>query len=92
MKNRMSYHPFAIALVLASGLALSACDNRENDQPGTIQVDQIEEATPSAEQEAAPVVAETTEAETTTVPTEALPPTTQSSEESVQPESETLFY
>lgn len=93
MNNRMKPFSFLSAAALAAGLALAGCDNPEQlAEPVAMEVEQVEEAAPAAEESAAPVVAETPAPVTDPVPTEALPPETKSSEESVQPESETLFY
>lgn len=92
MKNRMSKLPCTLALALAAGLTLSACEGPAPAQNETMEVEQVEEAAPVAEEEAAPVVAEVPEVKPDAVPNEALPPSEANSAESVQPESETLFY
>lgn len=92
---RMPIRTVSLALALSGGLALTACDSstsREGNDDATMAVVEVEEATPSAAEEAAPVVAETAEPVEDKAPNEALPPPVASSEESVQPESETLFY
>lgn len=93
MTFRMSHTTAYIALALAGGLILSGCDNSYNASDSAVmEVEQVEDAAPAAEEAAAPVAAETSQPTPDTAPTETLPPAVQSSEESVQPESETLFY
>lgn len=93
MTIRMSYTTATIALALAGGLILSGCDNSyDRSDSAVMEVEHVEDAAPAAEEAAMPVVAETPQTATDTAPTETLPPAVQSSEESVQPESETLFY
>ncbi|MEG2314084.1 hypothetical protein [Brevundimonas sp.] len=93
MTIRISYTTASIALALAGGLILSSCDNSYDQHDSAVmEVEQVEDAAPAAEEAATPVVAETPQAAPDTAPTETLPPAVQSSEESVQPESETLFY
>ena len=93
MNKRMKLLPVPAALALVAGLTLAGCDNPQaTTESAVMEIEQVEEAAPSAAEQAAPVVAETPAPATDAVPTEALPPETKSSEESVQPESETLFY
>lgn len=81
------------ALAVVAGLALAGCDNPQmQTEPQTMEVEQIEEAAPAADGQAAPVAAETTTPDTTAIPNESVPVEPKSSEESVQPESDTLFY
>lgn len=87
-----------IVLTAATGtlLALSACGSppSEQDADEYISVETVEEVAPAAEVqpvEEAPVHAETG-SDTMGPPVESLPPEVRSSEESVQPDSETLFY
>ena len=88
----MSKTTLSIALALTGGLMLASCDNSQASyEDSVMEVETVEEATP-AEEAAAPVVAEAVEAPVDQTPNESLPPQVQSSEESVQPESETLFY
>ena len=93
MKIRMKLFAVPTAVALAAGFALAGCDNSETySEPAVMEVEEVEEAAPTADESATPAVAETPAPVTDPVPTEALPPETKSSEESVQPESETLFY
>ena len=70
--------------------ALAACDDPDtyNEQPAVVAEDVVE--APAAEEVAAPVVEPA--ALPSAPPVDTLPPEKRSSEESVQPESETLFY
>ncbi len=85
----------AIALLAGSSLVLGACDNGSSynaDYGSDMEVEQATDAV-AADQEAVPVVAEApSEIQTDATPVESLPPEVRSSEESVQPESDTLFY
>ncbi len=93
MKIQMKLFSIPTAVALAAGFALAGCDNSQSySEPAVMEVEEVEEAAPAADESAAPAVAETPAPVTEAVPTEALPPETKTSEESVQPESETLFY
>lgn len=80
-------------LLLASSLTalvgLSACEE-PRPEPRAEEMVVVEPAAPAAEDSAAPAVeqAPVTEAP----PSEALPPESRTSEQTVQPDSETLFY
>ena len=80
-----------LALALGGVAALSACEEYDYENSETMPAPIEAEAAPAVEDVAEPVVE--TEAPADPVPTEApLPPEERSSEETVQPESETLFY
>lgn len=83
-----------VALLAGGTLMLAACDNGGTYVDTTTDVELVEPTDAvAAEEQAAPVVAETpSEVATDAPPVESLPPEVRSSEESVQPESETLFY
>ena len=70
--------------------ALAACDDPDtyDEQPEVVAEDVVE--APAADEVAAPVVEPA--ALPSAPPVDTLPPEKRSSEESVQPESETLFY
>ncbi len=70
--------------------ALAACDDPDtyDEQPAVVAEDVV--GAPAAEEVAAPVVEPA--ALPSAPPVDTLPPEKRSSEESVQPESETLFY
>jgi cell division septation protein DedD len=79
-------------LVLTSALTVAACsDPQESNEPETADVTTEAPVAPAAEDAgvpaAAPSAVDTPPADTTT-----LSPEKRSSEESVKPESETLFY
>lgn len=58
-----------------------------------ISVETVEDATPAADEQSVPAAAEVAVAsKSDAAPIESLPPEVRSSEESVQPDSETLFY
>jgi len=85
--------PYKIAaLAVAAAFALASCDQPvQPSGPVTFEEEiVVEPEAPAAEDMATPAVAEAPQSDA--VPNEALPPQVQSSEESVQPDSETLFY
>jgi hypothetical protein len=79
-----------LSFVLAAACAVSACDQPESydQQPAVVAEDVVEAQ--AAEEVATPVVDPA--ALPSAPPVDTLPPEKRSSEESVQPESETLFY
>ncbi|CAL1691217.1 hypothetical protein MMB232_01352 [Brevundimonas subvibrioides] len=79
-----------IVAAVGAALALSACDEPYQEQTEIAPPPIEEPVAPSAADQAAPV-ADTT-APTTPPSTTTLPADDRSSEQSVQPESETLFY
>lgn len=93
MNMRMKLLPIPAAMALVAGLALAGCENSQQPaEPQAMVVEQVEEAAPAAAEQAAPAAAETTAPATDAVPNESVPVETKTSEESVQPESDTLFY
>lgn len=83
-------HRLIVVASLSALFALAACDDPRPDQYDTVEI-QPEVAAPAAEDAAAPAV-ETAPPPVETPPTDALPPESRTSEETVQPDSETLFY
>ena len=83
-----------LAATALGALALVSCDDYSpRSEDADVETMTIEEpVAPSAEDSAAPVVAPDVEDSTPTPPPETLPPEERSSEQTVQPESETLFY
>ncbi|MFN7128026.1 MAG: hypothetical protein ACK4OJ_03080 [Brevundimonas sp.] len=83
---------FVLAATALGVLALAGCDDfQSGSQDDYADVPPIEEQAPSAEDSAEPVVApEVTDP--APMPATPLPPEERTSEQSVQPESETLFY
>jgi hypothetical protein len=88
--SRSTVTRLLLGAALASTAALAAC---EEPQPQTrpIETPMVEDAVPAAEASAAPVAAEAPESEPAT-PVETLPTDQRTSEQTVQPESDTLFY
>jgi len=79
-------------LVLASSLAVAACDDpRASNEPETVDTTTDSPVASAAGDVGVPVAAPSA---VDTAPTDstALPPEKRTSEESVKPESETLFY
>ncbi len=92
MKNTL-LKPILVASGLGLAALVSACSEPDYDpQPEPAPVEVVEEEAVAAEDAAEPVVAEVTEPAPDTPPVDTLPPETRSSEESVQPDSDTLFY
>ena len=82
-----------LALVLGGASTLAACDDPQSYEDVETAPMVIEEpVAPSVEEQSAPVVE--TEAQTDATPQDntVLPPEERASEETVEPESETLFY
>jgi len=79
-----------IGAALAASGFLAACE-QPYSEPTPVEEPAPVEA-PAAEDAAAPTVAEAPAPVETAAPVEALPPDQRSSEETVQPESDTLFY
>lgn len=79
-------------LAVSTGLVLSACDDPERSETIETYEPAIEEpVAPAAEEASAPAAATTTD-EAPPVDPGALPTDERTSEETVKPESETLFY
>lgn len=82
-------------LLLAAGLSaaafLASCDEPQHYESVEIQTE-APPAAPAAEDSAAPVVAEAPAAKDAAAPVEAIPHDERTSEQTVQPESDTLFY
>ena len=77
-------------LALTGAFALAACDDPESyEERETAEVVVEDTPPPSAEEAAAPVAAPSA---VDTPPVDTLPGEKRTSEESVKPESETLFY
>ncbi len=90
--NSMRRSNTLLAAAALAALALSACDDRpsrSDDDREPVKVEQ--EAPAPVEQPPAPAP-EVRDPTPTPPPSDRLPPEERSSEQSVQPESETLFY
>lgn len=81
-------------LVLAAlgALSLAGCDDYRQESRDDYDAAQSVEVAPPAEADAPVVAPEVQDPVPTTPPVDSLPPEQRSSEETVQPESETLFY
>lgn len=77
-------------VALGVACAVAACE-KPRYEPAPAPAPAVEPEAPAAEDAAAPVVAEAPDAPAKP-PVETLPPDQRSSEETVQPESDTLFY
>lgn len=76
----------------ASVLALSACDDRPSRSDDDYREMSVEPAPPPVKEETLPPAPEVQDPTPTPPPSTTLPPEERTSEQSVQPESETLFY
>jgi hypothetical protein len=77
-------------LTLSIAFGVAACDDPRSNEPEYGEAPAEAPVAPAAEDFAAPVAEPSADAPRTDTTT--LPPEKRSSEESVQPESETLFY
>jgi hypothetical protein len=80
----------AVLLALSAAFAVAACDDPRPSNEDSLADKAAEQAPPPVVEE--PVAPPPTVAPPPPTDTTALPPEKRSSEESVQPESETLFY
>jgi len=78
-------------LALSTAFGVAACDDPNAGEPGYSEAPMEAPVAPAAEDVVAPV-AEPSAVDTPPMDSTTLPPEKRSSEESVQPESETLFY
>ena len=78
-------------LTVSTALGVAACDEPNTDDAGFADMPAEAPIAPAAEEVAAPVAAPSA-VDTRPVDSTTLPAEKRSSEESVQPESETLFY
>ncbi|WP_295216020.1 hypothetical protein [uncultured Brevundimonas sp.] len=76
----------------ASVLALSACDDRPSRANDDYREMSVQPAPPPVKEETPPPSPEVQDPTPTPPPSTTLPPEERTSEQSVQPESETLFY
>ena len=91
--NSMKPSNTLLAAAALAALALSGCDDhrsRSDDDREAVQIEQ--EAPPPVEQQAPTPPPEVRDLTPTPPPSDRLPPEERSSEQSVQPESDTLFY
>ncbi|MGH7027272.1 hypothetical protein [Brevundimonas sp.] len=90
-------HLIVKRLLLAAGLGaaalLASCDEPRSDRDHeTVEIQVEEPAAPAAEDSAAPAVAEAPAATDAPPPVDTIPHDERTSEQTVQPESDTLFY
>ena len=90
-------HLIVKRLLLAAGLSaaavLASCDEpRSRDDYEAVEIQPEEATAPSAEEAAAPAVAEAPAATEAPAPVDAIPHDERTSGQTVQPESDTLFY
>jgi hypothetical protein len=76
-------------VAIAGAVALTACDDPRPAEPEVLDPPMAEPVAAAAEEVQAPVAAPSA---TDTPPSDTLPAEKRTSEESVQPDSETLFY
>ena len=76
-------------VAIAGAVALTACDDPRPAEPEVLDTPMEEPVAAAAEEVQAPVAAPSA---TDTPPSDTLPAEKRTSEESVQPDSETLFY
>ena len=88
--NRSMLNRLMIGAALAAAGFLAACE-QPHEESAPFEAPAPVEA-PAAEDAAEPAVAEAPAAAETAAPVETLPADQRSSEETVQPESDTLFY
>lgn len=91
--NHLIVKRLLLATSLGAAAFLASCDEPRQDQDyEAVEVQTEEPAAVAAEDSAAPAVAETSIPTDAPPPVDALPPEQRTSEQTVQPESDTLFY
>ena len=88
----MTRSTFVLAAAVLSVFALSACDDRPSRNDDNYVEAPVEAAPPPVEEETPPPPPEVQDPTPTPPPSSSLPPDERTSEQTVQPESETLFY
>lgn len=88
----MKRSTFVLAAAALSVLALSACDDRPSRDDDDYRDMPVETAPPPVKEEIPPPPPAVQDPTPTPPPSSTLPPEERTSEQSVQPESETLFY
>lgn len=90
--SRSTITRLLLGAALASTAALAACEE-PHTRTQSMEAPVVEEdAAPSAEESAEPAAAEAPESAEPATPVETLPSDQRTSEQTVQPESDTLFY
>lgn len=91
--NHLIVKRLLLATSLGAAAFLASCDEpRQDHDYEAVEIQTEEPAAPAAEDSAAPVVAEAPAATEAPAPVDTLPPEQRTSEQTVQPESDTLFY
>ncbi|MGO4410060.1 MULTISPECIES: hypothetical protein [unclassified Brevundimonas] len=88
--NRLNLNRLLLIAALGAAAATSACDEPPAEAQ-TVEVQVQDTTAPAAEESAAPAVAEAPAADAPP-PVDALPAEQRTSAQTVQPESDTLFY
>ena len=96
-RNRGGIEPmnktiFALAALALGAAVLTGCDSYDRDDDYETAPPPMEPVAPAAEDSAAPVAAPDVSDQVPAPSPDTLPPEERTSEQSVQPESETLFY
>ena len=91
--NQLIVKRLLLATSLSAAAFLASCDqpHQESDYEA-VEIQSEEPVAPAAEDSAAPAVAESPIPTDAPPPVDALPPENRTSEQTVQPESDTLFY
>lgn len=89
--NRLTINRLLLSAALASTSVLAAC-GEPYTQTESVEPPVIEAVSPAVEESTAPARAEAPEAAEPVTPVETLPADQRTSEQTVQPESDTLFY
>lgn len=90
--TRLITQRLSIAALLVAGAALSACEEPRSARPSETVVVEADAPEALAAEDAGVAAAEVAPPTDAPPPVDALPAEKRTSEESVQPESETLFY
>jgi hypothetical protein len=91
--NQLIVKRLLLATSLSATAFLASCSDPQSDRDyETVEIQTEEPAAPAAEDSAAPVVAEAPAATAAPAPVDAIPHDERTSEQTVQPESDTLFY
>ncbi|HUH10823.1 MAG TPA: hypothetical protein VLZ51_08295 [Brevundimonas sp.] len=91
--NQLIVKRLLLATSLSAAAFLAACSDPQSDHDyEAVEIQSEEPAAPAAEESAAPAVAEAPAATEAPAPVDAIPHDERTSEQTVQPESDTLFY
>ncbi|MNH48769.1 hypothetical protein D3C73_03220 [compost metagenome] len=91
--NQLIVKRLLLATSLSATALLAACSDPASDHDyDAVEIQTEEQTAPAAEESAAPAVAEAPIPTDAPPPVDTLPPEQRTSEQTVQPESDTLFY